>query len=256
MQIKETQGDSFPITKLLPNIATIIGLCFGLFALKAAIASKWELAVGLIVVATFIDGIDGRLARMLNASSNFGAQLDSLADFFNFGVAPALVLYLWRGHEIKGFGWAIALFFIISQALRLARFNSALEEGTNDDRFFFGVPAPCGAGLALVPIMLTFLFDQELGYHPFEITPLLVSLYMAVIALLMVSRIPTISVKKVKVKRQYATFLLAFVALLVISLILEPWIVLPLMGLGYLATIPFSVIFYYSKGQKTGSKSE
>ena len=121
------------------------------------------MAVGLIVIATFIDGIDGRLARMLNASSDFGAQLDSLTDFFNFGVAPALVLYLWISHEVKGLGWAVTLFFIITQALRLARFNTSLNDENHNDNYFYGVPAPCGAGLSLLPMIITFFFEKHLG---------------------------------------------------------------------------------------------
>jgi CDP-diacylglycerol--serine O-phosphatidyltransferase len=242
-------SESLPISRLFPNIVTIIGLCFGLFALKYAMAERWEMAVGFVVIAAFIDGMDGRLARILNASSDFGAQLDSLADFFNFGIAPALILYMWITHEVKGLGWAIALFFIISQALRLARFNVSLEEDDEHDKkvndnFFRGIPAPCGAGLSLIPMMLSFLFADKFDTPPFEITPIIVIFYMAIIAILMVSRIPTISVKKSKVRREYASVFLSIAALLVIAFIIEPWIVLPAIGIGYLLTIPFSVISY------------
>lgn len=247
MSKKHSKGEVLPIIKLLPNLVTIVGLCFGLFALKYAIASKWEMAVGLIVIATFIDGIDGRLARMLNASSDFGAQLDSLSDFFNFGVAPSLVLYLWITHEIKGLGWAISLFFIITMALRLARFNSSLNDEDYDDSFFYGIPAPCGAGLSLLPMMLIFVFDEHLGYRPFEITPLIVIIYTAIIATLMVSRVPTISVKKIGIQKRFAPIFLAIAGLIILALITEPWISLPTMGVCYLLTIPFSVIAYYRK---------
>jgi CDP-diacylglycerol--serine O-phosphatidyltransferase len=250
MAKKDSANESFPIAKLIPNVATIIGLCFGLFALKFAVAEepRWELAVGLIVIATFIDGIDGRLARMLNASSDFGAQLDSLSDFFNFGVAPALVLYLWMGHEIKGLGWAVALFFIITQALRLARFNTSLNDEEHNDNYFYGIPAPCGAGLSLLPMIITFFFNEHLGGESlFEITPIMVIIYMAVIAILMVSSVPTISVKKLVIQRKYAKIFLALAGLFVVALITEPWVTLPLMGIFYLATIPFSVFCYYRK---------
>lgn len=228
-------------------MVTIIGLCFGLFALKYALVQKWEMAVGFVVIAAFVDGMDGRLARILNASSNFGAQLDSLADFFNFGVAPALILYMWIGHEIKAVGWAVALYFIISQALRLARFNADIDESGNDldqcDRFFKGIPAPCGAALSLAPMMLTFLFEEKLGYQPFEITAVHVIIYMAIIATLMISRIPTISVKNVSVKRKYSALFLALATLLTVALIIEPWIVLPVTGILYFVSIPFSAAY-------------
>jgi CDP-diacylglycerol--serine O-phosphatidyltransferase len=246
---KDLSGESLPIMRLFPNMVTLIGLCFGLFALKYAIAEKWEMAVIFIVIAAIIDGVDGRLARLLNATSSFGAQLDSLADFFNFGVAPALVLYMWKTHEIIGLGWAATLFFIITMALRLARFNSALEDETRDkdldDRFFTGVPAPCGAGLSLIPLALSFLLADKFGPQFFKITPMMVIIYMAVIGALMVSRIPTISLKKVKIRRDMASFVMSIAALFVIAVIIEPWIFLPLLGGVYLCTIPFSIISYY-----------
>lgn len=246
--IKENQGESLPISRLFPNMVTIIGLCFGLFALKYAIAEKWEMAVIFIFVAAVIDGLDGRLARLLNASSEFGAQLDSLADFFNFGIAPALVLYMWIAHEIKGLGWAITLFFVIAQALRLARFNCQSDNEENkeiNDKFFKGVPAPCGAMLSLLPLILTLFFNEKFDHPPFAITPLMVIIYMAVIAILMVSNIPTISIKKIKIKKRFSSLFLALAGMFVIAFIIEPWVALPVLGTIYLATIPFSVIAYY-----------
>jgi CDP-diacylglycerol--serine O-phosphatidyltransferase len=249
MSPKEQQAESLPIMRLFPNMVTIIGLCFGLFALKYAIAQNWEMSVIFIVIAAIIDGVDGRLARLLNATSSFGAQLDSLADFFNFGVAPALVLYMWKTHEIKGLGWAATLFFIITMALRLARFNSALEDETRDkdldDRFFTGVPAPCGAGLSLIPLALSFLCEDKFGTWVCAITPMQVIIYMLIIGALMVSRIPTISLKKIKIPRNMASLFMAFAALYIIAVIIAPWIFLPLLGAIYLCTIPFSVISYY-----------
>ena len=242
---------SYPVIKLLPNIATIIGLCFGLFALKFAISERWELAVGLIVIATFIDGIDGRLARMFDASSEFGAQLDSLSDFFNFGVAPAVVLYMWMMNEVKGIGWAITLFFVIAQALRLARFNASISDDKNtDDRFFFGVPAPCGAGLVLLPMILTFLFNEKFEIVPFEIKPIYVIAYTAFIGFMMVSRVPTISVKKIKIQKKYTSVFLAFSALIIIGLLVEPWVVLPMFGIIYIITIPLGVLMYLGRQRK------
>jgi CDP-diacylglycerol--serine O-phosphatidyltransferase len=245
---KDNSGESLPISRLFPNVVTLIGLCFGLFALKYAIAEKWETAVIFIFIAAIIDGMDGRLARLLNASSNFGAQLDSLADFFNFGIAPALVLYIWITHEIKALGWAITLFFVISQALRLARFNASIDDDTDKeikDKFFKGVPAPCGALLSLLPLMLTFMFNEEFGHNLFTITPLMVTAYTALVAVLMVSSIPTISIKTLKIRRDMSSFALAFAGIFIIALILKPWVVLSVLSILYFATIPFSVIAYY-----------
>lgn len=245
---KDNSGESLPISRLFPNIVTLLGLCFGLFALKYAISEKWETAVIFIIIAAIVDGMDGRLARLLNASSNFGAQLDSLADFFNFGVAPALVIYMWSTHEVKALGWAITLFFVISQALRLARFNVSIDDDSIDkeikDKFFRGVPAPCGAFLCLLPLMLSFMFKEEFGYQFITITPVMISFYTAFVAILMVSTIPTISVKNVKIRRDMASFVLAIAGLLIIALIIKPWVVLSLICVGYFLTIPFSIIAY------------
>lgn len=246
----DESGKGFPLVRLFPNMVTIMGLCMGLFAIKYAMAEQWQTAVMLIIIAAFVDGIDGRLARMLNASSEFGAQLDSLTDFVNFGVAPALTLYLWKGHEIKGLGWAVALFFIISMALRLARFNVGLSESDEyeaeiRDKFFQGIPAPCGAAVSLIPMILTFLFADKLGYQPFEITAPIVIIYMVVIAIFMVSRIPTISVKKIKIQKEFVSLFMAAAALFIISLIIEPWVTLPLLGISYLSTVPYSIWQYY-----------
>ncbi len=251
---KDDDKGGFPIIRLLPNMVTIIGLCLGLFAIKYAMSQQWHISVMLIIIAAFVDGIDGRLARMLNASSDFGAQLDSFTDFVNFGVAPALTLYMWKGHEIKGLGWAMALFFIISMTLRLARFNVGLSDDEQDpemrDKFFQGMPAPCGGAVSLIPMILTFLFEAKLGYQPFEITAVMVILYMAVVSIMTVSSIPTISVKKVKIPRKLVPLFMAVAALFIISLIIEPWITLPLLGLSYLSTIPFSIWQYYKISNK------
>lgn len=255
MADKKNKLQSFPLRKLFPNIVTLIGLCFGLFAIKFAIMEKWQLSVGLIVIAAFLDGIDGGIARLLNASTSIGAQLDSLTDFLNFSVAPGIILYMWITHEIKGIGWAVALFFIICGALRLARFNAAKPEkrkGKNIKKCFFeGIPAPSAAGLSLVPMMLTFLFQEKWGYQVFDVTALLVIGYMLIIATLMVSTIPTLSVKNIKIKKEYAIPLLACITLFITALIIEPWVTLPLMGIGYILTIPYTVISYYKlKGAK------
>jgi CDP-diacylglycerol--serine O-phosphatidyltransferase len=240
-----------PLVKLLPNMVTIIGMCFGLFALKFAMSNQWEIAVAFIIISAFIDGMDGRLARLLNATSNFGLQLDSLADFFNFGVAPALILYLWKTHEIKGIGWAVALFFVISQALRLARYNSSVDEKDDEElsiikeRFFIGIPAPLGGALSTAPMMLEFFMHKHFPEQNFSVPVEVLVAYLLVIAYLMVSRVPTVSIKKIRIKRSYSMAALSAIAMLFIAMILEPWFILPLVGLVYLCTIPVSSWMYY-----------
>lgn len=241
---------SFPLSKLFPNMVTIMGLCFGLFGLKYAIVGKWEVAVGFIVIAAFVDGMDGRIARLLNASSPMGAQLDSLADFCNFAIAPALTLYMWKMHEIKGIGWAVALLFIICGALRLARFNVSLSDNSElgqkrRDRFFQGIPAPCGAGLSLVPMMIVFFMNEKLPEPWFEMSPWVVIVTTALIALLLISNMPTISIKKMNIRRELASLAMVLIALFVVALIIEPWITLPLMGLIYILLIPLGVLQHY-----------
>lgn len=239
---------SLPISKLIPNIVTLTGLCLGLFAIRYAMLERWELAVILVVIASFLDGIDGGIARLLDAQSEFGAQLDSLADFVNFNVVPALIMYMWITHEIKGLGWAASIFFIICGAIRLARFNVSQSDDSIDpelkDKFFVGMPVPSAACLALLPLILTFLFDDELGYQPFTITPLMVIICMLVISLFMVSRIPTMSLKKVKIPKELQSLVLACAGLFIISLATKPWITLPVLGIVYLSTIPYCVVSY------------
>lgn len=246
-----------PLIRLIPNMVTITGLCLGLFAIKYAMNAQWQIAVMLIIIAAFVDGIDGRLARMLNATSDFGAQLDSFTDFVNFGVAPAFTLYLWKAHDVKGLGWAVALFFIICMALRLARFNVGLSDEDADpvmrDKFFQGMPAPCGGAIILIPMIFSFLFEEKLGYQPFETTAPMLIAYMILLAVLTVSSIPTISVKKIKIPRPYVKLFMAGAALFILSLVVEPWITLPLLGLSYLSTIPVSIFQYY---QLTRSKKK
>ena len=233
-------------------MVTILGLCAGLTAIRFALAGKWEWAVGFIVIAALIDATDGRLARMLKSTSEFGAQLDSLADFFNFGVAPPLILYLWITSEVKGFGWALVLFFAICAAIRLARFNTNLgnePEAPWANRFFVGIPSPGGAMLALFPMTLTFEFGNQFtklfiigGYDYF---PVSIIVYCALVGAGMASRLPTYSLKKVTIKPQSASLILVVVGTLVISAIIEPWLTLCFSGVIYLLSMPVGVLHYY-----------
>ena len=247
--IKKVTSKQFPVSYLFPNIVTIIGLCFGMSSIKYALDGRWEISVGLLVISAFIDGMDGRLARMLDASSKFGAELDSLTDFINFGVAPALILYFWGLNmiPIKGIGWAIALIYTVCCAFRLARFNvnNDLEEKEKSN-FFPGIPAPCGAGLTLVPIMLSF----ELKISFFAENPVYLAIYMMIIAVLMASQIPTISTKNTKISHKFIYPILILITIFIASLIIEPWIMLPLMGLVYILTIPISIMMFLASHSK------
>ncbi|MGH7186186.1 MAG: CDP-diacylglycerol--serine O-phosphatidyltransferase, partial [Pseudomonadota bacterium] len=177
------------LNRLIPNMLTILALGAGLTSIKFGLAGQWEKAVFAIVVAGILDGLDGRIARLLNGTSKFGAELDSLSDFISFGVAPALVMYYWSLKYLGGFGWVLAILFSVCCALRLARFNTRIE---NTDlpawtsRFFSGAPAPAGAGLAIVPLIATLQFGT--GYFD---KPLLVGAIVLAVSLLMVSTVPT-----------------------------------------------------------------
>lgn len=230
-------------------MVTILGLCAGLTSVRFALLGQWQIAVIFIVVAAFIDGMDGRLARLLNATSKFGAQLDSLSDFFNFGVAPGIALYLWilKQAPIKGIGWALVLLFAVCMAIRLARFNSELDDEDRPewkDRFFAGIPAPCSACLAIVPFMLTFQFGNTTWLSQF-VNPTTVPAFFLAIAILTASRIPTFSIKKIVIKRENSSAVLVLAGILFISLITEPWLTFTALGALYLASIPFSVATYY-----------
>ena len=243
------QLGSFPFYRLFPSIMTIIGMCLGLFALKYGIAGDWTRAVMLIILAGIIDGLDGKIARLFNAASPFGAQLDSLADFLNFGLVPALLVYFWKIQELKALGWAAVLFFIVCQAIRLARFNAKIDVEPEIPelkyKFFEGVAAPMGGGLILFPIMLTFLFEEHFDAPLFNITPIGVTIYMMVMGLLMVSRIPTFSLKGIKISRRHTSLLLAGIGLFIIAAITEPWIFFPFLSVLYLITIPWCCYRYY-----------
>lgn len=230
------------VNRLVPNMLTLLGLCAGLTAVRLALLDRWELAIGAIVLAMVMDALDGRIARLMGATSEFGAQLDSLADAISFGVAPALIVYLWSLNDAGGIGWALALVFAVCCALRLARFNTNLSTTKSypwSDRFFTGVPAPAGAGLALLPMVLSFeLGEGVLSSAWFN------GFLLAGVAALMVSKIPTFSAKRAKMPRSYVGLSLIGVAVLTAFLVSTPWATLGFAGLAYLASIPISMIVY------------
>ncbi len=256
----KNRNSRLPIYKLVPSIMTIIGMCVGLFALKSGLLGHWNMAVILLLIAGIIDGLDGKIARLLNATSSFGAQLDSLSDFLNFGVVPALINYFWLTDQVKGIGWGAALFFIVCQAIRLARFNAKLDIEPEIPelkyKFFEGVAAPMGAALSMLPMMLTFLSEQELDGIFLPANPILVIFYISFVGLLMVSRIPTFSLKGLQINRKYASLILAVMGIIVISAITEPWITFPVIGILYYISIPWCCYRYYKIKHKYSSNKQ
>ncbi len=251
VESKRFQG--VPIRYLLPNLLTLLALCSGVTAIRLAVEGRIELAVSAIILAAVLDGLDGRLARFMKGTSRFGAELDSLADFVNFGVAPAIMLYFWSLNSMKTFGWVSCLMLAIACALRLARFNVALDDPNQPawvKAYFTGIPAPAGALLAMAPFYLGLLWDHTDG-HAFA-KP--IAAFVILIAVLMVSRVPTFSGKNIaRVRREYVLPLLAAMALLFVLLVSFPWETLAIFAAVYLALIPVSVLSYYRRKRTTPS---
>lgn len=225
------------LAKLIPNIITVSAVCSGLTAIRFALEARWDMAVAAILLAAVLDALDGRMARLLNATSAFGAQLDSLFDILSFGVAPALVLYFWSLQDAGGIGWAVTLFLVVCCGLRLARFNSLLGKlPPYAYNYFTGVPAPAGGTLALLPVVLWLAFGIDLATHP-----LIVGGWAVVVAGLMVSRIPTFSFKRLKVPQPYVLPFLILAALLFAGIAGRPWPTLVVVAVLYMATFPFSL---------------
>ncbi len=233
------------LVQLVPNLVTILGMCAGLSAIRFTIDERFELAAALIIFAAVMDGFDGLLARKLNATSSFGAELDSFSDFVSFGVAPGILVF---GYALDGpsagFGWVFVLIFAVCACLRLARFNISrvTPEGANL-RHFIGVPAPAGAMLGLLPVFLglTGLVDPTRA-------PLLVALYLGAVGLLMVSRLPTPSVKGVRIARDNAIWVLVAMSAFVGLLILGPWLTMVVTDLAYLAALGWLGLRQYRAG--------
>lgn len=226
------------VLKLLPNLVSILALCAGLTAIRFAIAGNFAMAVLLIGTAAALDGLDGRLARMLKSESAIGAELDSLCDFVNFGVTPALVLYLWGLRPETSLGWIAVLVYAVCCMLRLARFNvgsRAVGEAA-EKTVFIGVPSPAGAMLALVPMYLAFALEAGLG-RAVALPPVLVALWMVGIGALMISRVRTPSLKRITIAADYARYALVGSVMVVAALLTYPWVTLLALSLAYLAAI-------------------
>jgi CDP-diacylglycerol--serine O-phosphatidyltransferase len=241
---RQRRFKAIPVRTLLPNLITLLALCAGLTAIRLAVENKLDWALAAIVFAALLDGIDGRVARMLKGTSRFGAELDSLADFVNFGVAPALILYFWGLHELHSAGWIVALVFAICAALRLARFNVMIDDPNKPawaGNFFTGIPAPAGAIVVLLPIYLYFL-----GVSNGLVTIWLTFFYTLAIALLMVSRLPVFSGKRVgkRVPPEMVLPLFVVFVLCFALLVSYPWQVLSVGTLVYLVCLPLGWISY------------
>lgn len=229
---------------MLPNAITAGALCSGLTGISFAIEGQWRYAILAVVLAAILDGVDGRIARLLNAQSRFGAELDSLADCISFGMAPALILYMWALKGLPSFGWFAALGFAICMALRLARFNARIDVENQPHKsagFLTGVPAPVGAGLAFLPCYLWFQTGNEVFRDPVATT-----LWLGLIAVLVISNIATLSWTAIRPRRDVRLPLIALSGLAIAAALIEPWWLLITLSVGYLALMPYA-LFKYGK---------
>jgi len=242
------------IRTILPSVVTLFAFMAGLTAIKFALADKWELSVAAIVLAGVFDGLDGTVARLLKSTSRFGAELDSLSDVVAFGVAPAVVLYLWVLQNLDRLGWAVALVYAIAMALRLARFNAKLEDDNAEPRqrsgFLTGVPAPMGAGLVLSPMMLDFGVTNT----SVQSYGLLIAGYVVVVAVLMVSTIPTFSLKALRMPREWFVPAMLVIGAVIAGLFARTWFMLLAIACIYILSLPLSYwAFQKRKAQKKRS---
>ncbi len=240
--IDERPARGIPLRALAPNAITVLALCFGLTGVRFAIGGEWDKALGSIIVAGILDGLDGRVARMLRANSRFGAELDSLSDNIAFGTAPALIIYLWSLKDAPQFGWIAALSLAVTCALRLARFNARIDAGPQPHKeagFNTGVPAPAGAGLVFVPIYLWLITGNDMFRLWYVVMP-----WALFIAVLMISSVPTYGWASIRIRREWRLLSLAGIALLGAALITAPWLTLLAMALVYVACLPFSIASY------------
>ena len=226
------------VNRMVPNVLTLLALCAGMTAIRFAINGQFQEATISIIAAGVFDGLDGRLARLLKATSSFGAELDSLSDFVSFGVAPAAVLYLWTMTQLHSLGWAIVLFYAVCCALRLARFNTQLAAEPPPWRanFFSGAPAPAGAGLLMVPMFVSFEWGDWIPRSPW-----LNAVWISGVALLMVSNVPTVSLKRIRIPPHLVMPTLLGIGVATAFFTTAPWPTLTCVGALYLASIPLTI---------------
>ena len=254
IQLSRQKLKSLPFRKIAPNIVTMLALCAGVTSIRYSIQAEWVKAVFCVFVAAFFDGLDGRVARFLKGSTKFGAELDSLSDFVSFGVAPAIMLYQWSLSSLPKFGWFFCLLMSIGMAMRLARFNTMLDEDPQPEywhHFFVGVPAPAAAALVMMPLMISFDFPEWQGIvrsHAF------CAILLCIVSFLMVSHIPTISTKKMKVPSYMVMPMMLLIALFASFIITQPWVTLGFMTVAYAISIPFGVMFFLKEKKRFESK--
>lgn len=242
MRPPERRPRGIPLRALAPNAVTALALCSGLTGIRFAIAEDWERALLFVIIAGVLDGMDGRIARALNGQSRFGAELDSLSDVSAFGVSPALITYLWSLQHLPRFGWIFALSLAVCCALRLARFNAAIdaeEQPHKSAGFLTGVPAPAGAGLAFLPVYLWLWTGEEIFRATYVVAP-----WAAFVAILMVSNLATFSWTSFRLRRGVRLWVIAAVAIAGGALFSAPWHTLSALAILYVAMIPFSVASY------------
>jgi len=238
---------------ILPSLLTIIGVCLGISSIKFSLDQNYSLAVIFLVFASLLDTLDGRIARLIKGTSEFGKELDSLTDFVSFGIAPAFILYFWELKNYGKIGWAITLIFSVCCVLRLARFNltKISEEAEWKLNYFEGVPSPAGAGLILLPLIYE-LSEFDFNINIKSITPYLV----VIVALLLISKIPTFSLKKIKISSGLTIFLLFGIAIIFVSVIFFTFEALLIVGIIYLLTIPISFVLFQKTSKKLNSSKE
>lgn len=256
------RGRHIPVRMLIPNLITLMALSAGLTAIRMGIEHRYELAIAAILIAAVLDALDGRVARMLKATSRFGAELDSLADFVNFGVAPAMIIFTWALDDLRSIGWIAVLIYTLCAALRLARFNVALDDGDSEPQwtknYFSGIPAPAAAILVLLPLYFSFL-----GVPGVDVLKPLILIHVLFIALMMVSKVPTFSGKLIgaRIDREYVLPLMVVVVIVAALLFTYNWTMLIIGSITYLAIIPYSFMRYrrlaarYKKQEKKASEN-
>lgn len=240
--VRRKRAPGLTVRSFIPNAITAAALCSGLTGIRFAIVGDWEQSLFAILLAGMLDGIDGRIARLLKAQSRFGAELDSLADSLSFGMAPALVLFLWSLQDLPRFGWFAALGFAICCALRLARFNAQIdteEQPHKSAGFLTGVPAPVGAGLAFLPFYLWLASGEEIFREP-----IIVAVWVVLMAILLISNLATLSWTSIRPGQDVRLPAIALIGLLFAALLTEPWWTLALICIGYLALMPVGIIRY------------
>ncbi|MBS4773192.1 MAG: CDP-diacylglycerol--serine O-phosphatidyltransferase [Proteobacteria bacterium] len=256
LQLSKQKLTSLPFRKIAPNIVTMLALCAGVTSIRYSIQADWVKAVICVFVAAFFDLLDGRVARMLKGSTKFGAELDSLSDCVSFGVAPAIMIYQWTMYDLPKFGWFFCLLLSVGMAMRLARFNTMLEDEPQPEywhNFFVGVPAPAAAALVMMPIMISFDFP-ELNW--LIRSNAFCAVLLVVVTFLMVSRIPTVSTKRMKVPTYMFMPLMLVVALFASFIITQPWLTLGTMVALYALSIPFGVLVFLHQKKAYEAKNQ